>query len=85
MQIILSPNAKAHLDFWVKNNNRIVLGRIAQLTRAIVENPYKGVGKPEPLKYELSGYWSRRITKEHRFVYAIADNTLLIVSLKGHY
>jgi len=50
-----------------------------------MENPYEGIGKPEPLKHELTGYWSRRITKEHRYFYAIADDTLIVASLKGHY
>ena len=52
---------------------------------AILQSPYKGIGKPEALKYQLSGKWSRRITSEHRFVYAVEENTLRIYSLKGHY
>ena len=85
MQIIYTPKAKEHLDFWVKTGNKPVLKKIAQLTRAIMENPYEGIGKPEPLKHELTGYWSRRITQEHRYVYAIAEDTLIVASLKGHY
>jgi toxin YoeB len=85
MQIIYTPKAKEQLDFWVKTGNTPVLKKILQLTRTIIENPYKGLGKPEPLKHELTGYWSRRITKEHRYVYTIAEDILIIVSLKGHY
>jgi toxin YoeB len=85
MQIIYTPKAKEHLDFWVKTGNKLVLKKIVQLTKAINENPYEGIGKPEPLKHELTGYWSRRITQEHRYVYAIADDNLIVVSLKGHY
>lgn len=85
MQIIYSPKAKEHLDFWVKSGNKPILKKIVQLTKAILENPYEGIGKPEPLKHELTGYWSRRITQEHRYVYVIADDTLIVVSLKGHY
>jgi len=85
MQIIFTPKAKEQLDFWVKAGNTPVLKKIVQLTRTIMENPYKGLGKPEPLKHELTGYWSRRITKEHRYVYTIAEDILIIVSLKGHY
>ena len=59
--------------------------KIAQLTRAILENPYQGIGKPEALKYDLSPKWSRRITQEHRYVYQIIDDTLNVFSLKGHY
>jgi toxin YoeB len=85
MQIVYTPNAKEHLEFWAKTGNKLVLKKIVQLTRSIMENPYKGIGKPEPLKYELIGYWSRRINKEHRYVYAIAEDTLIVASLKGHY
>lgn len=85
MQIIYTPKAKEHLDFWVKTGNKPVLKKIAQLTKSIMENPYEGIGKPEPLKHELTGYWSRRITHEHRYVYAIAKDSLIVASLKGHY
>ena len=85
MQIIYTPKAKEHLDFWAKTGNKLILKKIVQLTRSIMENPYKGIGKPEPLKHELTGYWSRRINMEHRYVYAIAEDTLIVASLKGHY
>jgi len=85
MQIIYTPKAKDHLDFWVKTGNRHVLKKILELTKSIIETPYEGIGKPEPLKHELAGYWSRRITNEHRFVYKIDGETLIIASLKGHY
>ena len=85
MQIIYTPKAKEHLDFWAKTGNKLVLKKIVQLTISIMENPYKGIGKPEPLKHELTGYWSRRINMEHRYIYAIAGEILVIASLKGHY
>jgi toxin YoeB len=85
MQIIYTPKAKEHLDFWIKTGNKPILRKIVLFTNAIVENPFVGIGKPEPLKHELTGYWSRRITKEHRYVYAIAGENLIIASLKGHY
>jgi len=85
MQINYTPKAKEHLEFWIKSGNKPVLKKILQLTKAIVENPFEGIGKPEALKYELSGYWSRRIDGEHRFVYNIIDDNLIIYSLKGHY
>ena len=80
MQIIYTPKAMEHLDFWIKSGNKPVLKKIVELTKSVIENPYAGVGKPE-----LSGYWSRRITNEHRFVYKIDGETLIIASLKGHY
>lgn len=85
MQIELSVDAKEHLLLWQKNNNKVILNKIEKLTDAILENPYSGIGKPESLKHNLSGKWSRRITSEHRYVYAIRNNVLYIYSLKGHY
>jgi len=85
MQIIYTPKAKEHLDFWTKSGNKVILKRILQLTNAIIENPFEGIGKPEALKHELTGYWSRRITQEHRFVYAVTNHILIVQSLKGHY
>lgn len=85
MQIIYTPKANEHFNFWVKTSNKPVLKKILELTKSIIQNPYEGIGKPEPLKHELTGYWSRRITNEHRFVYKIDGETLIIASLKGHY
>ena len=61
MEIILSPIALKHIDFWKKTNNQAIQQRIITLKNAIIKNPFKGIGKPEPLKYELAGKWSRRI------------------------
>jgi toxin YoeB len=75
------------LDYFKKTNNQIVLKKIKQILVSIQETPYEGIGKPEPLKYNLSGLWSRRINLEHRLVYEILDqdSVILIHSLKGHY
>lgn len=85
MEIIYLRKAEEDLEFWIKNGNRPILQKIAQLTEDIVRNPFKGIGKPEALKYELTGKWSRRISKEHRFIYSIIDETIFVYSLKGHY
>lgn len=89
MQIIFTPKAKKDLDFWVKSGNKNILRKINTLIEDIQLHPYEGIGKPEALKHELSGKWSRRIDKEHRIIYEIIDkNTidiLSIFSLKGHY
>ncbi|HHU25989.1 MAG TPA: Txe/YoeB family addiction module toxin [Bacteroidales bacterium] len=85
MQVELTPKARQDIDYWRSTNNAAILKRIELLFDAILQNPYKGIGKPEALKYQLSGKWSRRITNEHRFVYAIEGDTLRIYSLKGHY
>ena len=89
MQIEFSNKAKADLNFWIKSGNKSLLNKIYSLINDIQSHPYEGVGKPEPLKYNLSGYWSRRINQEHRIIYEIIDentvNILSIISLKGHY
>ena len=85
MEIIYLPKADDDLNFWVQTGNKIILKKIAQLTEAIIENPFEGIGKPERLRYELAGKWSRRISTEHRFIYSIIGNTLTVYSLKGHY
>jgi len=89
MEIIFSNKAKKDLEFWSKSGNKSILKKISKLLRAIEENPYEGIGKPEHLKHNLSGVWSRRINQEHRLVYEIVDENTIeilnIISLKGHY
>ena len=85
MQIVYLPEAEKDLAYWVKTGNKALLKKITLLTKAIIESPYKGTGKPEALKYDLAPKWSRRITQEHRYVYQVLDNTLYVFSLKGHY
>ena len=85
MEIIISDIAKGHIEYWKKTNNIKVQKRIIELKNAILTNSFKGIGKPEPLKYQLIGKWSRRIDKENRFVYKIENDALIIYSLKGHY
>jgi toxin YoeB len=85
MQIKYLPRADEDLAYWVSTGNKAILKRIAQLTRAILENPHTGIGKPEALKYDLAPKWSRRITLEHRYVYLVLDDTLYVYPLRGHY
>lgn len=85
MEIIQLPKAEEDLSFWIKTGNKPILKKIANLTEAILLNNFSGIGKPEPLKYHLSGKWSRRISDEHRYIYEIDGNNLIIFSLKGHY
>jgi toxin YoeB len=87
MEIIFLPKSKEQLDYFKKVNNPIILNKIRQLLEIIPETPYSGIGKPEPLKHNLSGLWSRRINQKHRLVYEVieTDNVILIHSLKGHY
>ena len=68
-----------------KAGNKAVLNKILSLLEEIKEHPLTGTGKPEPLKYELTGYWSRRINKFHRLVYEVEDQIVIIHSAYGHY
>ncbi len=68
-----------------QQTNKSVLKRINQLLKDIVRTPFEGLGKPEPLKGNLSGFWSRRIDEKHRIVYAVEHDSVVIISCKGHY
>ncbi|MGI5880964.1 MAG: Txe/YoeB family addiction module toxin [Syntrophomonadaceae bacterium] len=70
--------------YW-QNENRQILERINDLIKDIERNGNMGIGKPEPLKHELSGFWSRRINNEHRLIYSIEGNNINIISCLGHY
>jgi toxin YoeB len=83
--IEFSDEAKKDILFFQKTGNKAILQKIKNLIIAIQENPFTGIGKPEPLKYSFSGLWSRRINREHRMIYDIAENLITILSLKGHY
>ncbi|MCM1044959.1 MAG: Txe/YoeB family addiction module toxin [Candidatus Gastranaerophilales bacterium] len=68
-----------------QRTDKIVVKRINALIRDIRRNPFEGIGKPEPLKGKLSGFWSRRIDKEHRIVYAVENDNVMIIACRGHY
>jgi len=85
MEIEYTEQAQDDLKFWKKSGNKSVQNKIVKLLDAILENPYEGIGKPEALKHELTGKWSRRITAENRIIYVVIDSTIFIQSLKGHY
>ena len=70
--------------YW-QSNNKKNLKRVNQLIKDICRTPYEGIGKPEPLKGNLTGFWSRRIDEEHRIVYAVETDVIVIFSCKGHY
>ena len=84
MRIVFSSNAWNDYTSWLKQDKRM-LKKINDLIKDIQRNPHSGIGKPEPLKYDLAGYWSRRIDHEHRLVYQVIDNDLRIISCKYHY
>ncbi len=83
-KIILSSQAIEDMVYFTSGEIKL-LGKIARLLESISKNPYSGIGKPEPLKHDFQGYWSRRIDQKHRLIYKVEENAILIVSFKGHY
>lgn len=83
--INFTAEALDDLKFWQKSGNTIILKRIRQLIQAIEVDPYNGIGKPEALKHNFSGFWSRRINHEHRIVYSVQNNVITVYSLRFHY
>ena len=87
MQFYLDFTDKAREDIASRKRagNKIALRKLFTLFEEWTDHPFTGTGKPEPLKHMLSGMWSRRINKEHRIVYEVKENILIILSVKGHY
>lgn len=84
MKLIFSEHAWEDYLYWQSRDKKI-LRRINQLLKEILREPFIGIGKPEPLRHGLAGYWSRRIDEEHRIVYKVADDSLFIAQLRYHY
>jgi toxin YoeB len=84
VKLIFSEQAWDDYLYWQKTDKKL-LERINALVKDISRSPFAGIGKPEPLKNALSGYWSRRINDEHRIVYKIVDGSMLIAQLRYHY
>jgi toxin YoeB len=84
MKLIFSEHAWEDYLYWQKTDKQM-LKRINMLIKEVIRTPFEGIGKPEPLKHALSGYWSRRINDEHRMVYAVQEDSLLIAQLRYHY
>ena len=84
MRLIFSENGWEDYLYWQKTDKKIVI-RINALIKEIQRDPFTGTGKPEFFKYGLTGYWSRRIDSEHRIVYKVIGDDLLIAQLRHHY
>jgi toxin YoeB len=84
MKLIFSEHAWDDYLYWQRLDKKLVK-RINLLIQDIQRSPFEGIGKPEPLKHALSGYWSRRIDDEHRFVYKVETDSILIAQLRHHY
>ena len=89
MDISFTSNGWEDLEYWIDNDPDTVT-RIKDLIKPILQDPFRGLGKPEPLRYDLKGYWSRRITSEHRIVYKVSgtkgvDQKCVILQCRFHY
>ena len=84
MKLVFAEDAWEDYLYWQKTDKKIVK-RINALIKDATRNPYEGIGKPEPLKHALSGYWSRRINDADRMVYKVQDNSILVAQLRYHY
>ncbi|TMA69525.1 MAG: Txe/YoeB family addiction module toxin [Deltaproteobacteria bacterium] len=81
---VFHPEFRQDLRWWVETNRRVAL-RVLDLVEAVMRDPFQGIGKPEPLKYVLAGTWSRRITEEHRLVYAVSADRIDFLQARYHY
>ena len=84
MKLIFAEEAWEDYLYWQRHDKQMV-DRINKLVKEIQREPFTGIGKPEALKHALAGFWSRRITDEHRIVYRVEGNALLIAQLRFHY
>jgi len=83
-KLVFSEEAWKDYLHW-QETDRSMVRRINQLIKDVRRSPYEGIGKPEPLKHQLAGWWSRRIDAEHRFVYRVTENAVEIATLRHHY
>ncbi len=84
MRLIFDKDATADLRYWIETDRRKAL-KILDLVQAALKNPFEGIGKPEPLKHELQGCCSRRIDPEHRLVYKVVKDDMIVLGCKYHY
>ena len=85
MEVVYKDKALEDIKFWKRSGQKIIQNKISRLIEDILQHPFFGLGKPEALKYELSGLWSREIDKGNRLIYEIVDQQLHIISMRGHY
>jgi toxin YoeB len=84
VKLIFSENAWDDYQYWIKTDKKF-LKRVNNLIQDIQRSPFSGIGKPEPLKHGLSGYWSRRVNDEHRIVYKATEDSIYIAQARYHY
>ena len=84
MKLVFMPQAEFDIAYW-NRNDKAKTQRIRALLESVMDTPFEGIGKPEPLKYDLSGCWSRRIDLEHRIVYTVEEGAVYVISCRFHY
>jgi toxin YoeB len=84
MNVLFTDIGWQDYEYWLATD-RAILKRINRLIEECRRTPFEGIGKPEALKHQLAGYWSRRITEEHRLVYAVEDDQLVVIAARHHY
>ena len=85
MEIAFTDQAVKDIQYWKSKKNKLIQERIEKLLESICQSPSEGIGKPERLKYDLAGCWSRRINSEHRIVYTVSGEIITIISVRFHY
>lgn len=83
-RLFFTPSAELEFDEW-RTTDKKIFQKITELLEAACNDPFRGIGKPEPLKHQLSGCWSRRINKEHRLVYQVTSDAVIVISCRFHY
>jgi toxin YoeB len=83
-EAIFHPQFRQDLSYWVVNERKVAL-RALEMVESILRDPFAGIGKPEPLKYEFAGCWSRRLTQEHRLVYRVSERRIDFLQARYHY
>jgi len=83
-EILLDPSFIEDLQYWIDTDRRVA-SRLLTLVRAVIDDPFSGIGKPEPLRYQLRGAWSRRLTHEHRLVTVVDRGRIILIQARYHY
>jgi toxin YoeB len=85
--VVLEPSAENEIKFHLKSGNKAIIKKLKKIIEELTETPYTGIGNPEALKNNLSGYWSRRISQKDRIIYRVEENivTVFVIAALGHY
>jgi len=85
MEVVFFDQARKDIEYWKKSGQKKIMTRITDLLNDIQKHAYSGIGKPEELKHDLSGWWIRRINREHRLIYRVVNNKIQVLSMWYHY